>query len=32
VGFPAVALAAAGLDAVTFIFLLRLRRLTASRS
>jgi len=31
-GFAAVALAAAGLNAVAFIFLLRLRRLTASRS
>lgn len=29
-GFTAVALAAAGLDAVAFLFLLRLRRLTAS--
>jgi predicted MFS family arabinose efflux permease len=31
VSFPAVALAAAGLDAVAFLFLLRLRRLTAER-
>jgi len=30
-GFPAVALAAAGLDAVAFLLLLRLRRLTVSR-
>jgi predicted MFS family arabinose efflux permease len=30
-GFPAVALAAAGLNAVAFLFLLRLRRLTAGR-
>ncbi len=30
-GFAAVALAAAGLDAVAFLFLLRLRRLTAGR-
>jgi predicted MFS family arabinose efflux permease len=30
-GFPAVALAAAGLDAVAFLFLLRLRRLTADK-
>lgn len=30
-GFPAVALAATGLNAVAFLFLLRLRRLTASR-
>jgi len=30
-GFPAVALAAAGLNAIAFIFLLRLRRLTAER-
>ena len=31
-GFPAVAVAAAGLDVVAFLFLLRLRRLTASRN
>jgi MFS transporter, DHA1 family, inner membrane transport protein len=31
-GFAAVALAAVGLDVVAFLFLLRLRRLTASRS
>lgn len=30
-GFPAVALAAAGLNAVAFLFLVRLRRLTAGR-
>ncbi|OGD18775.1 MAG: hypothetical protein A2W03_12375 [Candidatus Aminicenantes bacterium RBG_16_63_16] len=30
-GFPAVALTAAGLNAIAFIFLLRLRRLTAER-
>ncbi len=30
-GFPAVALAATGLNAVAFLFLLRLRRLTAGR-
>jgi predicted MFS family arabinose efflux permease len=31
-GFPAVALAAAGLNVVAFLFLIRLRRLTAGRS
>ena len=31
-GFTAVALAAAGLNAVAFLFLLRLRRLTAGRT